>query len=79
MDVHIASEGKMRKLAKEIVGDNMVSENGAFTFPSDKGGEEIKEVPFVYVPNFIAKVADVISQHERYVGTMEQMIFVIRY
>lgn len=65
MDVHIASERKQRKLAKEIVGDNIVSELGAFTFPTDKGGEEIKEVAFTYVPNFIAKVADVVSQHER--------------
>lgn len=67
MNVHIASERKLRKLAKEIVGDNIVSERGAFTFPTEKGGEEIREVPFVYVPNFIAKVADVASQHERYV------------
>lgn len=63
--LHIASAGKMRKLGKEVVGDNMVSENGAFTFPSDNGGEVIKEVHFVYVPNLIAKVADVVSQHER--------------
>ena len=65
MDVHIASENKMRKLGKEIVGENMIHENGAFTFPMDKGGEEIREVPFVYVPNLIAKVADVVHQNER--------------
>lgn len=65
MNVHIASERKQRKLVKEIVGDNLVSENGAFTFTTDHG-DEIREVPFVYVPNFIAKVADVVSQHESY-------------
>ena len=74
MNVHIASEGKMRKLAKEVVGDNMVSENGAFTFPGTNGGEVIKEVPFVYVPNFIAKLADVVSQHERYIGEWSKVI-----
>ena len=65
MNINMASERKMRKLAREIVGDNLVSENGAFTFPIDNGGEEIKEVPFTYVPNFIAKLADVVAQHER--------------
>jgi hypothetical protein len=64
MNVHIASERKQRKLAKEVVGDNMLAENGAFTFATDKG-EEVRQVPFVYVPNFMAKVADVVSQYER--------------
>ena len=64
MNVHIASEGKLRKLAKEVVGENIVAENGAFTFATEHG-EEIRQVPFVYVPNFIAKVADVVSQHEK--------------
>lgn len=53
-------------LAKEIVGDNLVAEKGAFTFSVDKV-EEIKEVPFVYCPNIIAKVADTVHNHERYV------------
>lgn len=65
MNVHIASERKQRKLSKEIVGDNIESELGAFTFPTDKGGEEIRKVPYVYVPNLIAKVADVFSEYER--------------
>ena len=54
-------------MAKEIVGDDVEAERGAFSFPSQKGGEIIKEVPFVYVPNLIRKIADVISQHERQV------------
>ena len=53
MDVHIGSENKMWKLGKEIVGENMIHENRTFTFPMDKGGEEIREVMFVYVPNLI--------------------------
>ncbi len=28
------------------------------------GGEVIRAVPFVYVPNVIAKVADIVSEHE---------------
>lgn len=45
----------------------MAAERGAFTFPAEKGGEEIREVPFVYIPNLIAKIADAVTQHERQV------------
>lgn len=66
-DVHIAGERQQRKLADQLVGDNVTAENGAFTFPAEKGGEEIREVPFVYVKNLIAKIADILEQHERHV------------
>lgn len=65
--VHIAGERRQRKLVKQIVGDNVAAERGAFSFPSDKGGEVIKKVPFVYIPNLIMKIADVVSEHERQV------------
>ena len=45
----------------------MVAERGAFSFPREKGGEVINEVPFVYVPNLMIKIADVVTQHERQV------------
>ena len=45
----------------------MVAKRGAFTFPVEKGGEEIREVPFVFVPNLVAKIADCVVQHERQV------------
>ena len=61
----MGSEVKQRALAKDIIGDNIVAELGAFTFRRDGGGEEIREVPFVYVPNLIRKVADLIEQHQR--------------
>ena len=51
-------------MARDIVGENLVAERGAFTFSRDKGGEEIP----VYSPNFIAKVAYIIHQHERQVS-----------
>ena len=64
-NVNIASERKQRQLAQQIIGDNVVAEKGAFSFPGEKGGEVMKEVPFVYIPNLIKKIADVVSQHER--------------
>ena len=55
-----------RKLAKDIVGDNLVAERGAFTFSSERGRQEIREVPFMYRPNLIAAIADVVERHEGY-------------
>ena len=48
-----------------MVGDNFTVELGAFTFPAEGGGEEIRNVPFAYVNNLIAKVADIVDQHTR--------------
>ena len=64
LNVSFASEKKQRTLAKELVGDNITAEKGAFSFPVDKG-EEIREAPFVYCTNLIARVADTICNHER--------------
>ncbi len=61
----MGSEQKQRSLAKGIVGDNMAAEMGAFTFKLKEGGEEIQEVPFVYVPNLIRKVTDLIEEHRK--------------
>ncbi len=62
----MSSERKQRTLAKEIIGNNVVAEKGAFTFPRTDGGEEVREVPFAYVPNLIAKSADLVMAHEGY-------------
>ena len=66
-NVCIAGERQQRKLAQGIVGENLVAERGAFIFPTDKDGDEVREAPFVYVPNLIAKIADAVAQHERQV------------
>ena len=63
--VHIVGERKQRELAKQIIGENVAAEKGAFTFPGEKGGEVIREAPFVYVPNLIRKVSDVVLQYQR--------------
>lgn len=64
LNVSLASEGKQRRIAKQLLDrENFVIEKGAFLFNK---GREIKEVPFAYVPNIIAKVADFIAAHERY-------------
>ena len=50
--------------SKTITGDNVVAELGAFSFHLPGGAEEIRQVPFVYVRNLIANVADMITSYE---------------
>lgn len=42
----------------------MVAERGAFTFSVDSG-EEIKAVPFVYSPNLMIAIAELVDKHDR--------------
>ena len=58
--VRIGSGHWQRMLA---VGDNITTEMVPFTFPTDGGGDEIREAPFVYVPNLIARIADTLTHH----------------
>lgn len=46
--VSVASEKLMRKRAGEVIGDGVVVEKVALTFPlkDGKGGEEVKLTPF---------------------------------
>ena len=64
--ISLASERSQRQLAREIIGDNLQAEKAPFSFTKDGGGEEIREIPFVFVPNLIRKVADVVAHNERY-------------
>ncbi len=53
-------------MARDITGDDLVAEKGAFTFALNGGRDEIREVPFVYKPNFIAAIANLVDKHEKY-------------
>ena len=64
--IHLASEKKQRILAQDITGNNIEAEKAPFLFSREGGGEEIREVPFVYVPNLVRKVADLLMHNERY-------------
>ena len=70
--VHLASEKRQRSLAHDIIGENMVAEKGAFVFPQEGRGVEIREVPFVYIPNLVQKVTDLLVHNQRYL--LEQQI-----
>ncbi len=60
----IASERQQRQLAKAKTSENLVAERGAFTFSTDRG-EEIREVPFVYSPNLMIAIAELVDKHDR--------------
>ena len=45
--------------------ENVQAEMGPFTSSLDGGGQQIQEVPFVYVPTIIRKIADIIEHHEQ--------------
>ena len=51
-------------MAKDIVGENIAADKGAFTFTVSKV-EEVMEVPFVYGPNIITRVADTVHKYKR--------------
>ncbi len=61
----IANEQQQRTLVKELVSSDLVAEKVAFTFSAD-GGEEVREVPFVYFPNLMMCIGDLVDKHERY-------------
>ena len=61
--VSLASEKRQRTLAKEAIGDRITAEMVPFTFPADGGVDEIREAPFVYVPNLITRVANTLTHN----------------
>ena len=52
----------MREISKQIVGDNL---KGPFSFMLPSGGEEIKGVPLIYIPELVAKVVHLLDENER--------------
>ena len=65
LNISLASEHKQRLLACSLCDENVQAEMGPFTSSLDGGGQQIQEVPFVYVPNIIRKIADIIEHHEQ--------------
>jgi hypothetical protein len=65
--VSIASEKEMRKRAKEVVGECVVVEKVALTFPlkDGHGGEEIKLRPYGHIPDLWAKVLQLLEENEK--------------
>ena len=72
--VRVASERRQRSLAHDIIGENMEAEKGAFGFPQEGGGEEIIEVPFVYIPNLVQKVTDLLVNNRRYLHLEQHIV-----
>ncbi len=54
-------------LAKEIAGGDLVAEKAPFSVSTGSGLEEMKEVPFVYFPNLMKVIGDIVDRHQRFV------------
>lgn len=61
--VGIASEGKMRKEAAELIGDNLEAELVPFTHKHKDGGYIFKSAPFACTPNLWDKVSSLLEQN----------------
>ena len=61
--VGLASEGKMRKEASELVGDNLDAELVPFSFKHKDGGQIIKSAPYCYIPRLWDKIQELIEQN----------------
>lgn len=61
--VSIASEGKMRKEASRLVGDNIDAESVPFTSNHKDGGQVIKTAPLAFVPHLWEKIRDLLDQN----------------
>ena len=66
--ISLASERKLRKEDKSILGDNLTAEEAPFSFSLKSGGEEIRMAPLVCVPNLIDRIIYQLNEHEEYVG-----------
>jgi hypothetical protein len=68
----------MRKRAKEVIGDGVVVEKVALTFPlkDGKGGEEVILKPFGSISDLWKKVTELLEQNERYT-VMSNSIFLL--
>ena len=59
----LSGEKRQRCLAKELLGDNIVSEPVAMSFSLPSGGEEIRAAAFSYIPDLTGKVLQLLEQN----------------
>lgn len=64
----MASEGKQRKLVRELT-DGITGELIPFSFPDRQRGQVVKQAPCVWVEDLEKKIIDTIEFNERYVYT----------
>ena len=68
----LGSERRQRAVAKGLVGENLRAEAVPMTFRLKDGGEEIRAVPLVYIPNLQKKVFDLLDENNTYVSILKK-------
>lgn len=64
-NISLSTEGKVRSMARDLIGPNLASELVPFTFSLDGGGEEIRKAPMAYIPDLQAKIKQLLDQNDR--------------
>ena len=65
-EISLSSERKQRKLAEELVGENLDAETAPFSFTLASGGEELRVAAHIFIPNLVEKVVQMLEQNEKY-------------
>ncbi|KAL5469048.1 hypothetical protein EMCRGX_G030239 [Ephydatia muelleri] len=63
--VQLASEKKLRLIAKEMIGENLEAEIAPFCFSRTSCEDEIRAAAYAYTPSLIQKVTNLIDENER--------------
>ncbi|KAL5496438.1 hypothetical protein EMCRGX_G012721 [Ephydatia muelleri] len=62
--VQLASEKKLRLIAKEMIGENLEAEIAPFCFSRTSCEDEIRAAAYAYTPSLIQKVTNLIDENE---------------
>ena len=62
--ISIAPEGRMRKEAEDLIGDDVCAEKVPFSFSHKDGGEEIKPAAMAYIPNLWEKIQQMLERND---------------
>lgn len=69
--VQLASEKKLRLIAKEMIGENLEAEIAPFCFSRTSCEDEIRAAAYAYTPSLIQKVTNLIDENERYMNIVK--------
>ena len=62
--IQLASEKQLRRVSKDLLGDNLEAEEAPFSFPTS-GGVDIRPAPLVYVPDLVGKIVQMLEHNDK--------------
>ena len=64
-NVSLACEERIHHVSKRIMGDNIQGEMAPFSFTLISDEEQLRTSPFVFIPNLIQKVTQLLDENHR--------------